>query len=166
MMLLVKIVIGVLLLILGRKLFWLLVGGAGFLAGTYLSTLLLPNASEWVSLIFALIVGGLGVLLVMLVQKIGISIAGFIIGGMALSGIASNLFLDVPGWIFFVIGGIIGIVLTFAIFEWSLILISATAGAWMISEAFTLDSMVKLGLFLGLLLIGIIIQFRMKKSEN
>ena len=166
MTLLVKIIIGIALLILGRKLFWLMVGGVGFLAGSFLSTLIMPNANEWVSLIFALVVGGLGILLAMMVQKVGISIAGFIFGGMALSGILSSVLPDLPGWIFFVIGGILGIILTFAVFEWSLIIISAFSGAWIITDALTLESILNLVLLLGLFLVGVVIQFRMKGSEN
>ena len=166
MTLLVKIFIGIALMILGRKMFWLMVGGVGFLAGSFLSTLIMPNANEWVSLVFALVVGGLGVLLAMLVQKVGISVAGFIIGGMAFSSLLSSFLPDMPGWIFFGIGGIIGIVLTFAVFEWSLILISSFTGAWMITDALTLDSILNLLLLLGLFLVGVVIQFRMKSKEN
>jgi hypothetical protein len=166
MTLLIKIIIGIALLVLGRKMFWLMVGGVGFLAGSFLSTLIMPNATDWVSLIFALIVGGLGVLLAMLVQKVGISIAGFVIGGMALSGFLPGYLPDIPAWIFFIIGGIIGIVLTFAIFEWSLILISSFTGAYMITDALTLDSMLNLLLLLGLFLVGVVVQFRMKSKEN
>ena len=166
MTLLVKIFIGIALLILGRKMFWLMVGGVGFLAGSFLSTLIMPNANEWVSLVFALVVGGLGLLLAMLVQKVGISVAVFIIGGMAFSSLLSSFLPDLPGWIFFGIGGIIGIVLTFAVFEWSLILISSFTGAWMITDALTLDSILNLLLLLGLFLVGVVIQFRMKSKEN
>ena len=166
MMLLVKILIGVALIFLGRKLFWLMVGGVGFLAGSYLSTLIMPNASEWTALIFALVVGGLGILLAKLVQKVGISIAGFVFGGLALSGILSSFLPDLPGWVFFIIGGILGIILTFAVFEWSLILISSFTGAWIITGALSLESMLNLILFIGLLLVGIVTQFRMKSKED
>ena len=166
MTLLVKIIIGVALLFLGRKLFWLMVGGVGFLAGSYLSTLIMPNANEWVTLVFALVIGGLGILLAKMVQKVGISVAGFIIGGMALSGLLSGFLPDVPGWILFVIGGVVGIILTFVVFEWSLVLISSFAGAWMITDPFTLDPMLNLLLLLGLFLVGVVIQFRMKSKEN
>ena len=60
---------GVLLLFLGRKLFWLFVAVVGFLIGMTFAPELLPNQPDSVILTISLIVGLLGALLAALLRK-------------------------------------------------------------------------------------------------
>jgi len=55
-----SIVLGIILLLFGRKLFWFFVGVIGFLTGVLLATHYLQGQPEWVILIIALIAGVLG----------------------------------------------------------------------------------------------------------
>ena len=167
-MIILKLLIGILLLIFGRKLFWLLVGGIGFFAGSYLASFLFQSSSEWVSIVFALVIGFIGAMLAQFVQKIGIGLAGFIIGGMVLSGIFSALLagMDVPSWVLFLIGGGLGVLLTVVLFEWSLIVFSSLAGAWMVTEAMGMSFLASAIIFMVLILGGLTLQFRMKREQN
>jgi len=72
---------GILLLFLGRKLFWLFVAVVGFLVGlTYISQIL-PGQTETVILAVSLIAGLLGALLAVLMQKFAVGLAGLAAGG-------------------------------------------------------------------------------------
>ena len=168
MTMILKILIGVCLLLFGRKLFWLVIGGIGFFAGSYLASTLFQGASEWVVLGIALVIGIVGAVLAQFLQKVGVAIAGFVLGGMVLSGLVTSVLggFNIPQWVAFIIGGILGIVMTMVLFEWSLILLSSIAGAWMITDAFSLGFPFTLVLFIVLLVGGLTLQFRLKRKEG
>lgn len=155
-----RIVVGAVVLILGRKLFWLFVGGVGFVLGAALADRFIQGQPDWLIVVIALGIGLLGALLAVFVQRVAIGIAGFIGGGY----IAVNL-LNMVGWeagrlawIPFVIGGIIGVVLVAALFEWALIILSSFTGASLIVEATHFGSRITALLFVVLLILGIAIQ--------
>src|SRR5437867_3046454 len=78
---LIGLVVGTLLLLFGRQLFWLFVGLIGFAAGLQLAPLLLPGTSEVVVFIAAVLLGLAGAVLAILLQKVAIALAGFVAGG-------------------------------------------------------------------------------------
>jgi len=73
--------IGVLLLVLGRKLFWLFVGVVGFLWGFQIASQLLPANSQIAILVAALVLGLIGAVLAIFVQHLVVILAGFLAGG-------------------------------------------------------------------------------------
>jgi hypothetical protein len=73
-----KILEGICLLTLGRKLFWLFVALIGFEAGTYIAARVFTQQPEWVVLVFAIVVGIIGALLAIFLQTVVIAGAGFI----------------------------------------------------------------------------------------
>lgn len=148
----VNIVGGALLLSLGRKIFWLFVAASGFYAGLELATRYLNIKPEWVAVLMALAVGLVGALLAYFFQKLVIGAAGFLAGAFIASRLVSYLGTQVKSWewLVIVIGGIIGIVLVYAIFEWALIILSSLAGAILIVEGLKLAGLV--GILVGALL--------------
>src|SRR5207247_6004308 len=84
--------IGIVILFFGRKLFWLCVAAVGFLAGIELAPHLVTEASPLLQLGVALVLGLLGTLLALLLQKIGMAVVGFMSGGM-LAGASVAAFL-------------------------------------------------------------------------
>src|SRR5215471_16650199 len=66
----VRIVVGLALLLLGRRLYWLLVAGIGFLTGMELAQWLLPGRPEWVFLVLALGLALVGTLAATVAQLI------------------------------------------------------------------------------------------------
>jgi hypothetical protein len=154
------ILIGVALLILGRKLYWLFVGTAGCVGGIMLATRLLGGQPDWVILAIALAGGVLGALLAVFLQQMAVALAGFIGGGY----VALNL-MDAMGgqpgplaWIPLVVGGIVGLVLVLTLFDWSLILLSSLLGANLIVQAPSLRSSITALLFTLLVVVGIAVQ--------
>ena len=124
---------GILLLFLGRKLFWLFVAAIGFVVGAEAATTMFPQHSEWV-LIFGLVLGLVGALVALLVQKVAIGVGGFLAGGYFLMIMLRTWALQPPEytWVAFLVGGCIGALLMFFVFDWALILFSSISGAHLI----------------------------------
>ncbi len=72
---------GVVLLILGRKLFWVFVGAGGFIAGLNLAESVLAGTGSWTGLAVAVIAAIIGTVLAIFLQKVMVAVAGFLIGG-------------------------------------------------------------------------------------
>jgi len=102
----------------------------------------------------------LGAIIAILFQKAAIVIAGFAAGGY----IALNLLDQVAGlpaqmvWLPYVIGGIIGAVILFFVFDWALIFLSTLTGATLIVQMVTFDPWLEITIFLTLLIAGIAFQ--------
>ncbi|MDQ1300995.1 MAG: hypothetical protein QG637_916 [Chloroflexota bacterium] len=162
----IEALLGGVLLVAGRRLFWLFVAGVGFVIGLSLAPRLLPNQSEGVILVAALAIGLLGALIAQFAQKAAVSIVGFLGGGWLALWILRTLAGDVGAaqWVAFVVGGIIGVVLLSTLFEWGLALLSSLVGANLLTSALlrlapAFDGPVFL-IFLVLFGVGVLIQAR------
>jgi hypothetical protein len=164
----ISILVGIVVLTLGRKLFWLAVGVVGFILGLSLIVRYMSGQPDWVILITALVAGGIGALLAILVQKVAAGIAGFLLGGYIAVWLLQlfELNLNQWAWLFFIVGGIIGIILALSLLELALIVLSSLAGATLIVQAIPFSSLVAGLLFLALLIVGIVIQARMLPEES
>src|SRR5437667_7889135 len=85
--------IGVVILFFGRKLFWLCVAAVGFAAGVELAPHLAHEPSPLMALTVALVLGFLGALLALFLQKIAIAVVGFLAGGKLANAIAATFFI-------------------------------------------------------------------------
>ena len=77
----VGVIIGVVILFFGRKLFWLCVAAVGFAVGVKIAPLLVNESASLLALLIALIFGVLGALLALFLQKVAIAVLGFLAGG-------------------------------------------------------------------------------------
>lgn len=164
----VRVVIGGLLLVLGRKLFWLFVAASGFAVGLTVATQLLHLQPEWVGLLVGLAVGALGALVAIFLQRLAVAVAGFLAGAYIAVSLASALGVTGTGtaWIILIIGGILGAALIAGIFEWALIGLSSLAGASLIVEGLHLASGTALLVGGLLFVVGVIIQAAIKRQET
>jgi len=166
--LIAQLVIGALLLIFGRKVFWLFLGGIGFLAGMTLANRFLGGASSGTLLLIGLIGGLLGAALAMFIQKIAVAIAGFLGGGMLgyvgthMIGLQTEHF----PWIPVLVCGVIGIFFATFLFKWAMTVLSSGVGAYMIVKAFTLPALPSTLLIVVLAVVGIIIQVRLDRKKK
>ncbi|HLE13859.1 MAG TPA: hypothetical protein VI776_03850 [Anaerolineales bacterium] len=162
------LIIGGLLLVLGRKLFWLLVSVLGFLAGFYFAGQALGSDLGWLVLLVAIAAGIAGALIAIFLQGVAIGLAGFLGGGV----IALNLlqFLGMGevnfAWLAFIFGGILGVILIGLFFDWALILLSSVIGAFLIANAVEASQVVENVLFFALVLSGIAIQAGIKRKKK
>ncbi|MDQ6623631.1 MAG: DUF4203 domain-containing protein [Verrucomicrobiota bacterium] len=163
----VSVVIGALVLLFGRKLFWLCVAAVGFAAGVELAPHLISQPSPLLQLSIALVLGFLGALLALLLQKVAIGLVGFAAGGRLAVGVAVSFLTDYARyyWLTFLIGGVIGAILLIALFDWALVLFSSLVGAHLIVRAFVLPTTGATILFIGLTVLGIVVQTTMLRRR-
>lgn len=166
----IRAIVGALSLFLGRRLFWLFVGAAGFMLGFNLALQLLPDQPGFVVLLIALVAGLLGAALGVFAQRLALSIAGFIVGGYLLLYLANLLGVSgadglATGLVFvlFIVGGVLGAILIQFVFDFALILLSSALGATLLTQAaaefWTLEPALNSILFVVLLLVGIAVQW-------
>jgi hypothetical protein len=158
----INVIVGALLLVLGRKIFWFFVAAVGFYAGYELASRYFNLQPAWMALAIGLAVGLAGALLAIFFEKLVIGASGFLAGVFIASRLiplaGAQLQLKNWDWVIILIGGIIGIVLVYAIFEWALVILSAGAGAILIVEALKLASLVALVVGVVLFIIGVAAQ--------
>jgi hypothetical protein len=157
------ILVGLLLLVAGRRLFWLFVAVVGFVVGVEAAHYILPHQTELFTLVVALVLGLMGALLAIFLQKVAIAIAGFagggylavVIGAPLLGGVGTRY----PGaWLCFLVGGILGAILLMVFFNWALIILSSLHGAHLILRGLSAPSHYFTLLLLVIALVGIFIQ--------
>ena len=157
-----SILIGVVILFFGRKLFWLCVAAIGFAAGVELAPHLVQDPSALLSLTIALLLGIIGALLALFLQKIAIAVLGFLAGGKLAGAIAAAFFVHYAqhSTIIFVVGGVIGAILLLVLFDWALIVVSSLIGAHLIvyQSTIALPQSGSIILFIGLAVVGILVQ--------
>jgi hypothetical protein len=157
-----RILAGVILLLFGRRLFWLFVGLLGFFAGFTLATRFFAAQEQWITLVIAVVCGLIGILIALFLQRVAIAIAGFLAGGMF-----STAVLEITRWqldpaIAYILCGIIGAILLSIVFEWALIFLSSLTGAMLITRSLSFEPMIETALIVVLVVIGIIVQSRIR----
>lgn len=157
---LVQIVIGLILLFLGRKAFWLFVAAVGFVAGFAYGPLLFHLESALTRLAVALAAGIIGALLAVVLRVLAIALAGFAAGGQAAVLLAGAVGAREGGavWVIFIAGGILGAILLLLVFDWALIILSSILGAAVIIAAVDLGRTPGLLAFIVLAVAGLLVQ--------
>lgn len=164
----VQIVLGSVLLLAGRRLYWLLAGAAGFVLGLFLTQQLFSDASQAVLLSASLALGALFAVLAVVGQRFVIGLVGFLAGGIGLNWLftAFSFTPAEPSTLLtlaiFIAGGIAGAFLLSRLFDLGLVLLSSLIGAELLLRG--LGTMVTLPDTLGaiplivLTVIGIAVQ--------
>src|SRR5438132_13534654 len=104
-----SVVIGAVVLLFGRKLFWLCVAAIGFAAGVTLASHLVSEPTPLLQLTFAVLLGLIGALLALFLKKLAIGLAGFLAGGRLAVGLVATFMAQYASyyWLTFIIGGLI-----------------------------------------------------------
>jgi len=157
---------GLVLLAFGRRVFWLLVAATGFAVGWSLTEYFVGDVPEHVPFIGGLAIGLLGALIAVIAQKIAILLGGFLAGGYAAMILLQNILpsLSTPGWIPFVVGGILGALLLKKVFEWTLIVLTSIVGAIFVLVGFQVVENIHPIVVLLLAALGVVFQSRSKRS--
>ena len=167
-----RILLGTILLLAGRKLYWLFIAVVGFIAGFLLADIMLPQLSTWLLILVGLVVGSLFAVLAVFLNRLAVALVGFLGGGLLATQLLT--YFEVGSgdlnWIAFIIGGIIGIVLAVFLFDWALIVFSSLFGAILIGSAWENPPALINLLLLVLILVGIGIQaslmYRQQKNSS
>ncbi len=158
---LLKIILGLILLVFGRKLFWLFVGIAGFLVGMEFTHVILADQHQWVLLLVALGAGLLGALLAVFLERIAFALSGFYAGSYLALMLAQSFGADRISTLLFIVGGVVGAILAVLIMDWALIMLSSLVGAGAIVGALGLGQPVTSIVFIALVISGALLQARL-----
>ncbi len=156
----VRILIGAVVLVLGRQLFWLFVAFAGFLTGLHFATRVVAGLPGWAVLAGALSAAVIGAVLAVVLKKAAVAIAGFFIGGYLMVELlrVTNITAGPYGWVAYLVGGIVGALLVLALFDWALIILSSLSGAALIAQSLPVERVSSTFVMLGLAVAGVIVQ--------
>jgi hypothetical protein len=164
-MLIIRGVIGGILLFLGRELNFLFAAAMAALIGFRLVPLLPANRPSWADIAFVLALAVIAALVVLLNERLGYFVSGFLAGGYFLAEYYS------PGggllpWLPFIIGGVIGSLILGLLTEWALILVSAAIGARYVLNLFRLNSTAEILIGSGLFIIGALTQVIIMQAQK
>jgi len=163
----INAILGSLLLVAGRKLFWLLIGIFGFISGMQLATKYF-HGPEWLALLVGVIVGIIFAVLAIFMQTIAIWLAGFLAGGYVLSILAGMFNIDAGkyNWLIYIAGGIVGIILVGLLFDWAIIALSSFAGASLVTSSVFANAGFTQLILVILFIAGITIQGYLLRREK
>lgn len=158
--LILSLIIGLAVLLLGRRLFWLFVGAVGFLAGAELATRFFPNQPVLIIILIALVLGIVGALLAVFLQRVAVGIAGFVAGAFVTAGLLNAFAVSLGRfeWVILLIGAIIAAVIVMIFFDWALVFLSALTGAAIIIQPLAIDRPLLGLVFVGLFILGFAVQ--------
>ena len=159
-MFIVAAFIGLLMLTMGRQLYWLFVGGIGFIFGIILATQYYSSQSDWVMLFIALLAGVAGALFAYSLDTFAIAAAGLLSGGYLAYILLLTLEIDTDLLfrVLIIVGAVIGLLLVLLNKDWALIILSSLGGATLVVQSTGYGPTVSAILFGSLSILGIIIQ--------
>jgi hypothetical protein len=154
----VTLLVGLGVLLLGRRLFWLFVGAAGFFVGLHLAPTVF-SGPEWLLMVAALVLGIVGAVLAIVFQWLAIGLAGFAAGVEGALAAAAALGLE-GSWLWAVtfVAGVVVAALALWLWDPVLILLSALVGAGLLAPLIPVSAAVRPWIFLGLAIVGIVFQ--------
>ncbi|HEX9011961.1 MAG TPA: hypothetical protein VF813_00540 [Anaerolineaceae bacterium] len=156
---LADLVVGVLLLGFGRRLFWLFVGVIGFITGLSLGGRFFPDNAT-LALITGLALGVIGAGVSVFFQRVTVIVAGFLAGGyLAVSLLGMAMAIPAGSTTLpYIVGGILGAVLASVFFDWALIILSSLVGAVLAAPSIPIDPSLQIVLVAGLMIAGVVLQ--------
>jgi hypothetical protein len=163
----VRLLIGLALLLAGRRLYWLFVAAIGFLAGLEVAPRFFPAQPDVVIVIVAAAIGLAGALIAVVAQTAVIGLAGVLAGAAAGVLLLRTLGFDGEALVLVVClgGAVIGAVASFVLFDWALILLSSLAGASLIASEvdrlMDLPALVLLAMVVALAAVGVLAQAKL-----
>jgi hypothetical protein len=156
---------GALLLLLGWKLFWLFVGVMGFAAGLQAAQLYFGPQPFWVLWASGLVCGIIGAILALFFQKLAIGVGGFVAGCTLVLHLTLMMGYH-PVALVGLIGGAIGAVALYLLFDWALIILSSLIGTAFIIEALGRHTPYAPVLSVLLIVAGVIFQARLLTASR
>ena len=155
----VTLVVGLAVLLFGRRLFWLFVGAAGFAVGLHVAPAVFADGPEWLVVVAALVLGIVGAVLAVLFQWLAVGLGGFAAGVQG--GLAAATALGLDGawlWAGVLAAGIVVAALVLWLWDPVLILLSALVGAALLTPLIPVPPVARPWIFLGLVVVGIAVQ--------
>ncbi|MCJ7663237.1 MAG: DUF4203 domain-containing protein [Desulfobacterales bacterium] len=160
------IILGLTMLVFGRKFFWLFIAIVGFLVGMQFTDLLLIDQPLWAQIAGGLGAGLLGALLAIFVQRVAFILAGSFAGAYFALMLAHPLGIGGTGVLLLVAGGVIGTIVAALLMDRAIIVLSCLVGAGAIVSQLGLRDVNTGIVFLVLVIIGILLQSKLMEHAE
>lgn len=155
-----NLIAGVVLLLFGRKLFWLFLGIAGFLIGMEIAPMFFGDEPRWLQFSIAVGTGCLGAFVAILAQRLAFALGGFFAGMYLALGVGHFFALaDANATLFLALGGgIIGAIIAALIMDTAITILVCLVGAGAIVGELQFSLAMQILIFLLLAGAGVIFQ--------
>jgi hypothetical protein len=157
--LVLNLFIGLTMLLVGHRVFWLFVGGMVYL---YISEQMTEAGSYPPDAIMAygLFAGVFASVAAFFLHKITLGVVGFFVGGIALVSIMQSLGVEPSSYLFtFLMGAVFGVIFFSYLFDWTMVLMSSWLGAAYLTSLAPFGDETQKGVaMLVLTLIGVLFQ--------
>jgi hypothetical protein len=156
----VRIFLGLLVLLLGRRLYWLMVGVGGLLAGWEFTQQLLAEWTPVVRFLVSIGAGVVGVLLAILAQRVAFALLGFYGGGFVALVLTQSTSSSNAQLMWFVLAGVAGAIIAALVMDWAIIVLTSLAGAAAIVTSISMGPPLRVIVFVVLAVVGLVVQSR------
>jgi hypothetical protein len=161
----ILLLVGIVLLFAGRRMYWLFVGAVGFWLGLVLAQEFfrpegLPGATdghEW-GILIGVLGGIVGAILAVLFQKVAVGLAGAAAGAFGGWVLFEAIGAESAAWLGMIIGAVLGGIVVLRLFDWGLIVFSSLAGARLIVDGIQMDQNAQPWVFLAGFVVGVAVQ--------
>ena len=153
-----EIVAGLLLIVAGRRLFWVFIAIIGFLVGVDVARELFAGGTEWAVWVGGIAAGAVGAVAAMFFQRVAFALAGFYAGGYLAMLIAQSLGWPAPHFAVILVGGVVGAVVAALAMDWAIIVLSTLVGVGMIVGTLDLVPLHRAIVASVLVVVGILVQ--------
>ena len=152
--------LGAVLLVAGRRLFWLLIATLGFLLAFTLVQRLAPDSPEPLHWVLAIGAGLVGAVLAIFAQEFAVGAAGMLFGVYATLWLLGRYAVDLGNWEWVAVlaGGVVAAFLALVVLETALVVLSSILGGALLVGAWGLDAMPAAILFIVLVIVGVAVQ--------
>lgn len=162
----VHIALGGVLILFGRRLFWLLVAILGFLLGAEIGAELFAEESQKVVILVAIGAGIVGALLAVFLQRLAFGLAGLLAGAYLALLLAGEMGWNQYAPFIALAGGLIGSLVAVKATDWIVIVASSLAGAAAVAVALDLRPMPTGAVFAALAVFGIFLQGQQHRDRK
>jgi hypothetical protein len=138
-MILITILVGITIIILGRKSLWLGVFSASFVFASQTLTYFLFDQPQTTIWIISGVISGIILIIYLTLEKVMLTVLGALTGGyLAIITFSALNLISMDTYVlkFFVFagGGVIGVLLIKLVFDWAMKVLSALIGAYLVSS--------------------------------
>jgi hypothetical protein len=154
----VQLMLGCVVLLAGRNIFWLFIALAGFLVGFELAGIWLAHESLLLQVTVALGAGLLGALLAVIFERVAFALAGFYTVAYLALIMIDRIGITGGESIIIIVSGLVGALIAALVMDWAIILLSALVGAAAIVATFAMPPVIEIAVFTVLVAVGVVVQ--------
>lgn len=162
-----SLVIGGVLLLFGRRLYWLALGAAGFLLGLLLADQI-GGFEGSARLALAVGLAIVGVVAAFLAQRIAVRVGGLVVGAVGLLWLSQPWQAELGPWVWLIalVGAVLGMGFSAYVFDLTLVVLSSWIGAMLVIDAVGVVPGIVPWVFVVLLLLGCWLQTRDRRRPK